>query len=64
MTRDVESFCIKALALRVISFLAFQGDCTKAKKELGWVPEISFSELVKDMMKADIEHVDAGNDHL
>lgn len=41
-----------------------QGDCTKAKKELGWVPEISFTELVKDMMKADIAHVDAGNEHL
>lgn len=41
-----------------------QGDCTKAKKELGWVPEISFSELVKDMMESDIAHVDAGNDHL
>ena len=41
----------------------FQGDCTKAKKELGWVPEITFKELVKDMMKADIANVDAGNDH-
>lgn len=41
-----------------------QGDCTKAKKELGWVPEISFKELVQDMMKADIANVDAGNDHL
>lgn len=41
----------------------FQGDCTKAKKELGWVPEITFKELVKDMMKSDIANVDAGNDH-
>lgn len=41
-----------------------QGDCTKAKKELGWVPEISFKELVQDMMKADIANVDAGNEHL
>lgn len=41
-----------------------QGDCTKAKKELGWVPEITFEELVKDMMKSDIAHVDAGNEHL
>lgn len=41
-----------------------QGDCTKAKKELGWVPEITFTDLVKDMMQADIANVDAGNDHL
>lgn len=40
-----------------------QGDCSKAKKELGWVPEITFKELVKDMMKSDIANVDAGNDH-
>ena len=40
-----------------------QGDCTKAKNELGWVPEITFKELVKDMMKSDIANVDAGNEH-
>lgn len=45
-------------------FLVSQGDCTKAKNELGWVPEITFKELVKDMMQSDIAHVDAGNDHL
>lgn len=44
-------------------FWSYQGDCTKAKKELGWVPEISFKELVKDMMKSDIANVDAGNEH-
>lgn len=43
--------------------LSLKGDCTKAKKELGWVPEITFQELVKDMMKSDIANVDAGNDH-
>lgn len=48
----------------VLNMTTTQGDCSKAKKELGWVPEISFSELVKDMMQADIAHVDAGNDHL
>lgn len=41
-----------------------QGDCSKAKAELGWVPEITFEELVKDMMKSDIANVDAGHDHL
>lgn len=51
-------------ACSLAHILLSQGDCTKAKKELGWVPEISFTELVKDMMEADIAHVDAGNDHL
>ena len=30
------------------------GDATKAKEKLGWVPEINFSELVKDMMSSDL----------
>jgi len=32
-----------------------QGDASKAKKELGWEPNTSFDELVKDMMSSDIE---------
>ena len=31
------------------------GDSSKAKSELGWEPEISFQELVKEMMKSDLE---------
>ena len=31
------------------------GDSSKAKKELGWQPEISFSELVSEMMKEDMK---------
>lgn len=49
--------------LRAFAFWYRKGDCSKAKKELGWVPEITFQELVKDMMKSDIANVDAGNDH-
>jgi GDPmannose 4,6-dehydratase len=30
------------------------GDSTKAKKELDWMPEISFDELVKDMVETDM----------
>lgn len=44
-------------------FSCSKGDCTKAKNELGWVPEITFKELVRDMMKSDIANVDAGNEH-
>jgi len=31
------------------------GDASKAKKELGWEPKISFEELVREMMLADLE---------
>lgn len=31
------------------------GDPSKAKRVLGWEPEISFKELVKEMMQSDIE---------
>jgi len=31
------------------------GDPTKAKEKLGWQPEVKFDELVKIMMKADLE---------
>jgi GDPmannose 4,6-dehydratase len=30
------------------------GDATKAKKKLGWKPKVSFRELVKIMIKADL----------
>jgi GDPmannose 4,6-dehydratase len=30
-------------------------DCTKAKKELGWEPKITFEGLVKDMVQSDYE---------
>jgi GDPmannose 4,6-dehydratase len=32
-----------------------RGDCSKAKKILGWKPEYSFQELVEEMVEADIE---------
>jgi len=31
------------------------GDCTKAKRELGWTPEVDFKQLVEMMVDADIE---------
>ena len=31
------------------------GDSTKAKEKLGWVPKITFEELVKEMMEADLK---------
>lgn len=31
------------------------GDATKAKDKLGWQPQTSFLELVKEMVDSDIE---------
>jgi GDPmannose 4,6-dehydratase len=36
------------------------GDPAKAKKQLGWVPEMSFEQLVTRMVKADIERLKSG----
>ena len=35
---------------------ALLGDCTKAKKELGWKKKINFLDLVKEMVEADINN--------
>ena len=33
------------------------GDCSKAKRILGWKPEISFNEMVREMVSSDIEEI-------
>ena len=37
------------------------GDPAKAKDKLGWVPDIKFAALCEEMVRADLELVDAGN---
>jgi GDPmannose 4,6-dehydratase len=37
------------------------GDAAKAREKLGWKPTVSFEELVREMVKADLEA--AGKDH-
>jgi GDPmannose 4,6-dehydratase len=37
------------------------GDATKARAKLGWKPKVSFSELVRLMMKADLEEQGLGH---
>ena len=32
-----------------------QGDASKAREKLGWVPKVSFGELVKRMVEHDLE---------
>ncbi len=34
-----------------------QGDFSKAKKKLKWTPEVSFSELVKEMIKSELNNL-------
>ena len=34
-----------------------RGDYSKAKKKLGWQPTVNFEELVKMMVKADLERI-------
>lgn len=36
-----------------VNFL--RGDSSKAKKQLGWQPKISFEDLVKEMVRSDVE---------
>jgi GDPmannose 4,6-dehydratase len=38
---------------------ALQGDASKAKAELGWEPEVTFTELVRIMVEADIAALEA-----
>jgi len=37
------------------------GDATKAREKLGWTPKVSFCELVRLMMKADLEEQGLGD---
>jgi GDPmannose 4,6-dehydratase len=32
------------------------GDCSKAKRELGWNKKVSFSELVREMVEHDMTY--------
>ena len=33
------------------------GDCTKARRQLGWEPEVSFEELIHMMVDHDLEEL-------
>lgn len=39
------------------------GDPSKAKKTLGWQPEVSFEQMIEMMVKADIELIKAGENN-
>ena len=46
--------------LRPVEVDSLIADPTKAKRELGWEPRTSFEELVRLMVDADLERLEAG----
>jgi GDPmannose 4,6-dehydratase len=74
-THSVQEFCEKAFSLLNLSYQDYiyidpdlyrpceveylKGDNSKAKNVLGWTPNISFDDLVKDMVYSDIEKYNA-----
>jgi GDPmannose 4,6-dehydratase len=41
--------------LRPLDVEYLEGDCSKAKQDLGWEPKVGFDELVETMVRADLE---------
>jgi GDPmannose 4,6-dehydratase len=76
-THTVREFCEKAFACAGMDYQKYVvtnpdfyrpaevdillGDCSKAKKVLKWMPEISFEELIERMVKSDMEHFHASS---
>ena len=46
--------------LRPADIASLVGDPTKAKEQLGWVPETSFEELVSMMVEHDLKQESKG----
>ena len=42
--------------LRPLDVSYLRGDYSKARRELGWEPKVTFHELVKIMVEADLDH--------
>jgi GDPmannose 4,6-dehydratase len=55
---DAKGRCIVAVDpryFRPTEVETLLGDATKARKKLGWVPKIRFTELVAEMMREDLK---------
>lgn len=52
----------KLLRPAEVDFLC--GDAKKAQEKLGWQPEIKFEELIRMMVRADVEAIERGMSHL
>jgi GDPmannose 4,6-dehydratase len=40
---------------------ALRGDASKAREKLGWVPEITFEEMVAEMVDHELKRIDQAN---
>jgi len=55
---DYEKFVeIDQKQIRPSEVLYLKGDCSKAKEAIGWMPEISFEDLVSIMVQHDIARI-------
>jgi len=36
---------------------AFLGDARRAEQELGWQPQVTFEELIQEMLNEDVAHI-------
>ena len=55
--KDEEIIKIDTNYYRPTEVESLLGDASKAKKELGWEPKISFEELVKEMVEKDLKSI-------
>ena len=51
---------VDASFLRPAEVDFLQGDATRAREQLGWTPEISLEEMVKEMVDADLARLRQG----
>jgi GDPmannose 4,6-dehydratase len=55
-----EHISVDASFLRPAEVDFLQGDATKAREQLGWVPEITLEEMVQEMVDADLARLRQG----
>ncbi len=53
--QEKQSLKLTHVTFRPTEVESLLGDPTKAKEKLGWVAEIGFDELVKEMVATDLE---------
>ena len=49
--------------LRPAEVMETRGDATKAREQLGWVPEIGFEAMVRNMVEVELRRVETGVEH-
>lgn len=49
--------------MRPAEVMETRGDATKAREQLGWVPEIAFEAMVEEMVRVELLRVESGVEH-